>query len=209
MSDEKDRINSLLGSDFYHKYSWISKKKPQWHPSEYSRLISIMGNAADDLAGKFPPWWNFLAPNSDVDRKNWSLTIDGFIYVSVTRALRGNGVNFLNRDSILDICPICSCVMNHKYLVFMKYIIWNEEYSPADIIDWQTSFQKACYIHWRAILSEETRDRNLETWKLSTKETNLSSKPRLLFPPPLLDQLFFLLNTSNFNFIVYFDLSLQ
>ena len=147
-----------------------------------------MGNAADDLAGKFPPWWNFLAPHSDVDRKNWSLTVDGATYVSVTRALRGNGVNFLNRDTILDICPLCGCVLNHKYIVFMKYIIWNEDYTPADIIDWQTSFQKACYIHWRSKSAEETRNRN--PWTLGNsqpKKTAFSSSSNSSSSAPLGD----------------------
>ena len=156
----RDRINTKLGSDFYDKYPWISRKKPQWHPSERLKLISIMGKSASQIEARFPPWWNFLTPANETDRKNFSITVNGVTLVSISKAVRNTGINFINSDSVLDICPVCNSVMNHKYLVFMKYIVWNEEYTGSDIIDWQTNDDKACFIHWRRNDAEKTPNRN-------------------------------------------------
>ena len=158
--DLRDRINTKLGSDFYDKYPWISRKKPQWHPSERLKLISIMGKSANQIEARFPPWWNFLTPANETDRKNFSITVNGVTLVSISKAVRNTGINFINSESVLDICPVCNSVMNHKYLVFMKYIVWNEEYTGSDIIDWQTNDDKACYIHWRRNDAERTPNRN-------------------------------------------------
>ena len=155
-----DRLNLKLGGDFYDLYKWVSRKKAQFSPCERSKLISIMGPLANQIENKFPPWWNFLFPWVDTDRKNWTITIDEKDFVSTSKAFRMSRMNFINQDTLLDLCLICGCVLNHKYLVVMKCILWKNDYTPSDMIDWQTSSDRACYLHWRAKNAVHIKNRN-------------------------------------------------
>jgi hypothetical protein len=155
-----DRLNLKLGGEFYDLYKWVSRKKAQFSPCERSKVISIMGPLANQIESKFPPWWNFLFPWIDTDRKNWTITIEGKDYVSTSKAFRMSRMNFINQDTLLDLCFICGCVLNHKYLVVMKCILWKDDYTPSDMIDWQTSSDRACYLHWRAKNAVHIKNRN-------------------------------------------------
>ena len=131
-----------------------------------------MGFAARQIIDQFPPWWSFLFPTDETDRKNWSLVRNGVTYVSTSKAVRNNGITFINNSTTLDICPICSKVMNHKALVYMRYIVWKEKYTGSDLLNWMTVNQKACYVHWRSSDSKLIKNRN--PWVLD----NLSRKRR-------------------------------
>ena len=132
----------------------------QYAPSERSRLISVMGYLASKLEHKFPPWFHFLFPSDEIDRKNWSITVNGEIFVSTSKAVRNGGIQFMNRDTILDFCEICKCIMNHRSLVYMKYIVWKKDWTGSDTVQWMTSNTKACYIHWRKSTATQTPMRN-------------------------------------------------
>ena len=99
------------------------------------------------------------------DRKIWSIKYKNTTYVSASKALRLERATFINLDTQLTICPICGCVMNNKYLVCMMYFIWKEDFTPSDLLNWQTEFLTACYIHWRVSRSKSTPARN--PWTLS------------------------------------------
>lgn len=168
-----DRINSLLGAEFYKQYHWVSKKHSQFHSSEFKLMISSMGFQASLIEDKFPEWFHFLFPSDDIDRKNWTLNINGSELVSISRAVRNGNLSFLNQDTSLEICPICDRVMSHKYLVYMRFFVWKEDYTGSDIIKWTSGDLKACYIHWRQKQAFSTRNRN--PWKL---DSFASRKPK-------------------------------
>ena len=148
--DTEDRLNLKLGEEFYKTNPWVCRKSAQYHPDERKQLIDVMGYAAHQIIDQFPPWWSFLFPTDETDRKNWSLVRNGVTYVSTSKAVRNNGITFINNSTTLDICPICSKVMNHKALVYMRYIVWKEKYTGSDLLNWMTVNQKACYVHWRS-----------------------------------------------------------
>ena len=173
-SEAPDRLNNKLGSAFYEQYTWVSKKHSQFHPCERSTLIGSMGYQARLIEGKFPDWSSFIFPAVDVDRKNWTLKIGDVELVSTSRAVRNESCKFINRDTVIEICPICKSVLNHKYLVYMRFIIWKEDYTGSDLIGWQTSDLKACYIHWRNKDAFFTRNRNPWTVESLTRKP----KPR-------------------------------
>ena len=161
---QPERINTFLGKEFYNSHPWISTKELQFHESELPKVISTSGQTAVKISHKFPPWYHFLFPAAESDRKNWSISVRGTTYVSTSKALRLER-SFIIPDTILTICPICDNVMNNKYLVCMKYYPWKEDFSPSDLLNWQTDFTVACYIHWRETGSQHTPTRN--PWKLS------------------------------------------
>ena len=119
-----------------------------------------MGFSAEQIADKCPPWWHFLFPADETDRKNWSVTIAGTTYVSSSKAMRPSNSIFINSSTMLEICPICKSVLNNRYLVTMRYYVYKEDYTSTDLLNWQTQFLKACYIHWRTPGSKLIENRN-------------------------------------------------
>ena len=188
VGDFQDRINKNLGIEFYEKYPWVSRKISQFHESERQSVISIMGYQAAQIEHLFPPWWHFLFPADEIDRKNWSIEVDGQVFVSTSKAVRNGRIQFISKESVLDLCPICNAVMNNKFLVYMKFIKWKEDYTGTDIVKWMTSNQKACYIHWRGREATSTVHRN--PWNLEKQLTrrpifNQSRPSRSSSPAPL------------------------
>ena len=188
VGDFQDRINKNLGIEFYEKYPWVSRKISQFHESERQSVISVMSYQAAQIEHLFPPWWHFLFPADEIDRKNWSIEVDGQVFVSTSKAVRNGGIQFISKESVLDLCPICNAVMNNKFLVYMKFIKWKEDYTGTDIVKWMTSNQKACYIHWRGREATSTVHRN--PWNLEKQLTrkpifNQSRPSRSSSPTPL------------------------
>ena len=136
-------------------------------------MIGSMGHQATLIVDQYPEWFHFLFPADDVDRKNWTININGSELVSISRAVRNGNLGYLNQDTNLEICPICKCIMSHKYLVYMRFFIWKDDYTGSDIIKWQSGDLKACYIHWRQKSSFSSKHRN--PWKL---DSFVSKKPK-------------------------------
>ena len=175
ITDSPERINELLGDEFYNKHSWISRTKLQFHPSQYKDLIASMGSAALEIIETFPKWFNFLFPAVIDDRKNYTIKKNGKEYVSTSVAYRRSRLFFINRSQKLEVCPICCKVITHKYLVVNQYIEWKEDYGSADILNWQLNKSFACYIHWRSPSAIKTPERN--PYKCPT-----TSKPKARTP---------------------------
>ena len=162
--EEPDRINELLTEDFYNRNPWTSRKALQFHPSEYNAMIATMGNAATEIIDNFPPWFHFIMPAIETDRKNYSIIVSGEEYVSISVAYRVP-INFIHPNSTLDVCPICTKIITHKFAVINNCFKWKQAYTSSDIVKWQTEKVKACYIHWRSPSATYTTERN--PWTLS------------------------------------------
>ena len=168
-SDEETQINENLGEKFYTDNPWLSKTKQQFSPNDRSKVIAAMGSLALNLEEQFPKWFCFLLPKVDDDRKNWTITVNDREFVSVSKAFKRPGLPYLNRNTKLELCPICDRIVTHKHLVIMKCFQWKDNFTKQDVVDWQDlDLQlRACYIHWRDESAKFTPERN--PWKINSR----------------------------------------
>ena len=141
-------------------------------------MISTMGPAALKIISNFPPFFAFYIPTAVDDRKHWSVTKDGVTYVSTSIAYRPN-CYFINSETKLDLCLICSKILSHKFVVVCSAIIWKENYTAQDLINWTSRElqRRACYIHWRSPSAERTPQRNPYTIKNKKGRNNQAFHP--------------------------------
>ena len=184
-------INPLLGEDFYNKEPWVAKTAFQFHPSEFQQLIEIMGPTASHIMDHFAEWPSYLYPSNPSDRKNWTIIKNGIEYVSISKAYRFP-IHFINKDTKLEICPICKKIITHKYAVINNYIVWKSNFNGQDLLNWQdkNKIKRACYIHWRSLSATSTRDRNpftMKTFRSNDQPTTFStSRPQAPLGPAVL-----------------------
>ena len=85
---EEECINHELGLDFYIKNPWVDRKSIQFAQSQYRDMIGSMGQLALQIIDRYAPWFAFILPAVIDDRKGWSVTKNGIIYVSTSVAYR-------------------------------------------------------------------------------------------------------------------------
>ena len=184
---EEECINHELGLDFYIKNPWVDRKSIQFAQSQYRDMIGSMGQLALQIIDRYAPWFAFILPAVIDDRKGWSVTKNGIIYVSTSVAYRP-GTYFLNNKTVLELCLICDKVITHKFAVVCNAIIWKENFTGADLIRWTSNQhrRKACYCHWRDPSSVLIQGRN--PYKIKNKKRTSSSSfvaPTSRSPPQL------------------------
>ena len=128
-------------------------------------------------------------PSVTDDRKNWSVTKDGITYVSTSVAYRP-GAYFINKNTVLDLCLICERVLTHKFAVICSAIIWKENFTSQDLVQWtsQKYKRRACYIHWRDPSAVLIGGRN--PYKLRNRKRSHSMQSSAFSPnsPPQMGQ---------------------
>ena len=174
-----DCINPLLGQEFYDKHPWVDTKSIQFAKCEYAEMISSMGSIAAEIIDKYAEWFAFIMPKVNDDRKGWSVTKNGITYVSTSVAYRP-GTYFINKDTVLELCLICEKIITHKFAVICAAIIWKENYTGKDLVQWthQKYKRRACYCHFRdpsASLIEGRNPYKIKNRKKFAQESSYSS----------------------------------
>ena len=146
---------------------------------------------ASHIMDHFAEWPSYLYPSNPSDRKNWTIIKNGIEYVSISKAYRFP-IHFINKDTKLEICPICKKIITHKYAVINNYIVWKSNFNGQDLLNWQdkNKIKRACYIHWRSLSATSTRDRNpftMKTFRSNDQPTTFStSRPQAPLGPAVL-----------------------